>query len=124
MRREPTKRHSTSNYPQQDGESRVYRKDMGSRIPLAELTPMDLMGGYIFEADMLLNIYFPYVNGAYSGKYDTWGVFLHEAGHAAGMDHTTSFTSVMYDTSRTNTLTYRYLQNDDKTGIKNLYKGG
>lgn len=124
MRREPTKRHSTSNYPQQDGESRIYRLYKGTNVALAEMTPMDLMSSYIFEADILLNISWPYVNGAYSGKYDTWGVFLHEAGHAAGMDHSTTVACCMYNTSRTNSTTYSYLKYDDTTGIRNLYKGG
>lgn len=74
----------------------------------------------IEEADILINVKHKFANSAQSGAYDTWSIFLHEAGHALGLDdnpNSTYGTSVMYPYAKTN-VTKRYLLNDDIQGVK------
>ena len=75
--------------------------------------------GKVLEADILINTYLPFSNGGASNTYDTWTVFIHEAGHVLGLDHSWVADSVMY-VSDIGTVK-RYPSLDDEQGIYSIY---
>ena len=112
MRRDPVVRHSRWDYPHNDGESLIYRLNTGTSNYVAQ-TQRYVIGNVTTSADINLNMYYAWTNGQDVGRYDVWTVFLHEAGHAAGLSHNeNNSNAVMYPTVQTNTLK-RYLSTDD-----------
>lgn len=74
------------------------------------------------SADILINSRYSFANSQREDRYDTWSVFIHEAGHAAGLAHTNldDFNVVMNEGIKKNFLR-RNLHSDDVSGIKYLY---
>lgn len=72
------------------------------------------------EADMALNTRFTWKDTCNSGGsgYDVETVFLHENGHVAGLDHTTTTDSVMYPSYQRPRCT---LSSYDEHSLANLY---
>ena len=119
MRRDPTVRHYRTDYPSNDGENLIYRVNTGTNDYVGQATRYTY-GNTIVSADINLNMYYSWANGAGANVYDVWTVFVHEAGHAAGLSHSAIRNAVMYPTVSTNS-TNRYLSNDDYTGIRVNY---
>ncbi len=125
MSREPTLRHNTTGYPQDDNKHYIYREfrddiDKPGKVKYYySAWPND---DVLKSADILINMAYPYSNGNQSNTLDTWSVFIHEAGHAAGLDHTEiqNINVVMYDTIYYNQLR-RSLHQDDINGVKSIY---
>lgn len=124
MNRKATARHYSTNYPTNDGNSYIYAVNTGSNTYVAENTwRYNTSTNVITESDINLNMYHSWANSAQPGKYDVWSVFLHEAGHTAGLAdlYSSSYSSsVMYGYSNTNTLK-RYLAQDDINGLTAIY---
>lgn len=112
--------HSSSGYPDDDGNNYVYKEDAGTDY-VAECW-YQWNNGSLTESDINTNSYYSWANSAQSGCYDLYTVFLHETGHAAGLaDVYTSYDeAVMYKYSHTNT-TKRSLKDDDEAGIEDIY---
>lgn len=96
------------------GDIRIGACSLGTK-ELAITTPFDLFnswsGEVILNTDQSFNL-----NG--SGAYDLFTTFLHEAGHAFGLPHTSDASSVMFEQyvgPRTG------LSSGDVTSIRNLY---
>lgn len=122
MTRHATNRHNSNSYPQSDGNNRIYRKGVGTGPYLAQArTRYNTLTKNVIESDINMNISYPFTNGAEFGKFDVWTVFLHEAGHSAGLDHSSVTTAVMYPDINSNHLN-RFLSTDDKLGINKKYK--
>lgn len=119
MRRDPTERHYKHDYPNNDNKNYIYRTYLSANDYVAQTTRYTT-NDEIVSADINFNMYFNWANSANPNTYDVWTVFLHEAGHAAGLSHSAYSSSVMYPTVSTNTLK-RYLSDDDRTGIRVNY---
>ena len=125
MSREPTLRHNTTGYPQDDNKHYIYREAKSLINDVAQITiyrsawPNEHV---IKSADILINMKYSFSNGNQSNTYDTWSVFIHEAGHAAGLDHTqlSNNNIVMYDSIAYDQLR-RSLHQDDINGVKSIY---
>jgi Matrixin len=74
----------------------------------------------IDEADMAMNTRFAWSTGCVQqpNRIDMQTVFLHENGHVAGLDHSSSTSAVMYPSYQTARCT---LAADDRAGIAALY---
>lgn len=118
MSRDPISRHSQSIFPNHDDMNGIYKMYVGPDY-LAS-TQRWTMGNHTVEADININPYYPYHNKGASGYFDTWTVFIHEAGHVAGMSHSNYQDAVMYPTIADG-VEKRYLHWDDVAGISGLY---
>lgn len=88
-------RHYKTSYPNYDGMNAIYRVNVGADY-LAQTTWWRHNGtNIISEADININMYYPYANSAQPGKFDTWTVFIHEAGHVIGLNHSEYTEAVM-----------------------------
>lgn len=119
LKREPTQRHNSTSYPSNDGKNYIYKVNAGSQY-LAQCT-WYFTGSVNTSADININSYYAWANSAQAGHYDLWTVFLHETGHAAGLDHSSVSGAVMWPTTASN-FTNRYPQADDRAGINAIYK--
>lgn len=112
--------HSLVNYPTRDSDNCIYKMSTGTNDYVAQTYSWYTSAGKITEFDINFNMYYPYTNGQLSGYYDTYSVFLHEAGHAIGMGHSSYKSSVMYPYVYKDTLR-RTLSDDDILGAKTIY---
>lgn len=119
MSRSPNSKHSSTNYPSEDGNNYVYRINAGQEY-LAETTTY-YVDGRVTEADINVNISYPYANSGHPGLYDIYTVLLHESGHVAGLDHSEYSNAVMYKSVEAGTEK-RNLHFDDRDGINAIYK--
>ena len=125
MSREPTLRHNTTGYPDNDNKHYIYREAIDDINAVAQTTiyrsawPNEHV---IKSADILINMKYSFSNGNQSNTYDTWSAFMHEAGHAAGLDHTEikNINVVMYEDLFYNQIK-RSLHQDDINGVKSIY---
>lgn len=117
--REPYIRHYDSSENSYDNLSKVYRMAVSQHLAYAR-TRTDSYGRVI-ESDIVVNISYPYANGAVSGRYDVQSVLLHEAGHSIGIDHSQYSDAVMWSQMPTNTIK-RTLSNDDRLAVNAKYK--
>ena len=118
LRREPTQRHNSTSYPNNDGNNYIYKVNAGSQY-LAQCT-WYYNGSVNVSADININPYYAWANSAQAGCYDLWTVFLHETGHPAGLNHSSVSGAVMWPTTASN-FTNRYPQADDRAGINAIY---
>ena len=119
-------RHSEVGYPRDDNKHYVY-KERRTDITVPGQTKCYYSAwpheDVLLSADVLLNSVFPFTNRQSPAKYDTWTVFIHEAGHVAGLDHTSlieDMSIVMNPVTPANYLR-RVLQPDDINGVKYIY---
>jgi hypothetical protein len=108
----------TRGAPQGDarfGDIRVTGVPMAGGGEAAVATPFDTTAG-TWAGDIRLNS----AAGFGAGGYDLYTVLLHEAGHALGLDHSSSATAVMYPSYNG---VKKALTSDDVSGIRNLYSG-
>ena len=123
MKREPTTRHSLTGFPTGDDTSQIFKEVCEDSVAPGEakryLSWSDL--SITRSADILINSAFSFTNGPNikSDQYDTWTVFIHEAGHVAGLDHSSEETEVMYVSG--SGIFKRSLGYFDALGISNLY---
>lgn len=114
---------STSGYPLKDGKNYVYRMDVGPGY-LGECHYWwNSLTGELTQSDININVYYSFANSAMKGCYDLYSVFLHETGHAMGLNDLygeNDKKAVMYGIMYTNT-TKRDLEQDDKDGIAAIY---
>lgn len=119
-----TTTHSqTTGYPRRDDKCYVYRISTGSNDYVAQCKSYRNLFGYLYEADININVYYAFANSAQVGCYDLYSVFLHETGHAMGLADlygSSDAAKVMYGYSSTN-VTKRNLAADDKAGIASIY---
>jgi len=115
--------HANTDYPKLDDVNRIYRLNVGNTY-LGECQPWSLSTNYMFkalyEADININVYHDFANSAQANKYDVATVFIHEAGHAAGLDHTSTINQVMYPYGGTN-FQLITLGSDDRGGMTYKY---
>ena len=120
MRRDPEVRHSQTNYPTGDTDSYIYKVNVGEDY-LAQCTWSCYSGSdVVIGADININPYYNWTNDPCPNHYDVWSVFMHEVGHAAGLDHSEFENAVMYYSSKANT-SKRGLTADDHAGIREIY---
>lgn len=112
-------RHYDSVENNYDDISKVYRKAVPAS--LAYVRTRTNYYGYVVESDIVVNISYPYANGAVYGAHDIQSVLLHEAGHTIGVNHSQYSSAVMYPYSYTNSLV-RSLTSDDRAAVNALYK--
>jgi len=112
-------RHSSMSYPTKNGVNEVYKRNAGAAGYVGQTTSW-YTSGVLTESDTNFNMYYSFANSQQLGCYDTYSIFLHEAGHTAGMGHSAYSSAVMWPTAYTNTLR-RTLQADDKNGIASKY---
>jgi hypothetical protein len=75
----------------------------------------------ITEIDMVFNPSFTFTTNATSGQYDLQSVATHEAGHAAGLDHSPLCDATMFPFAYPNQTLLRSLEKDDVAGLRQLY---
>lgn len=120
MRRDPELRHSDTNYPNGDGKNYIYKVNAGDTY-LAQCTwYYNQTTGITLNADININSYYRWANEPHLTQYDVWTVFMHEAGHAAGLNHSSVNNAVMYPSVAVNTAK-RELDLDDHSGIRAIY---
>lgn len=119
MNRKATIRHYSTNYPSNDNNCYIYAVNTGTGDYVAQ-THYYTSGSVMVAPDINMNMYYSWANSAQPNAYDVWSVFLHEAGHAAGLSHSSSSSAVMYKYVYKNTLR-RYLSTDDINGIQSIY---
>ncbi len=130
MLREPTLRHSQTNYPSNDNKSYVYKVDDGRSYIGATALFNTPFSNVLKSVDINFNTNYTFVNNTYypddapnTTGYDVWSVFVHEAGHAAGLGDLSErghCNCVMYGAIDTGEIR-RYRTNYDATNIQNLY---
>jgi hypothetical protein len=107
--------HSRTGGPQLNYYNEIMWRDLGTYNALAVAT-IWVSGSTIIEADMSFNTRY---NWSTSGStYDVQTVALHEFGHWVGLDHSSSYGSIMYYQYKG---TQRYLSSDDLAGIRYIY---
>ena len=121
MNRKATERHYSSIYPHNDGKCYIFAVDTNDDDYVAQ-THYYTIGNVMVAPDINLNMHYSWANSKQVGKYDVWSVFLHEAGHAAGLSHSSLQSARMYKYVYTNSLR-RYLTSDDIQGIQSIYSG-
>ncbi len=97
------------------GDIRIAAKPMSNGL-LATASPFSWTGT-TWSGDIILNTNYPFSIGQASGKFDLFSVFLHEAGHVFGLDHTTDHDATMFET-----YSYRTsLSTEDIVHLQELY---
>lgn len=94
-----TSTHNEFNFSNStDSKNLIYRYSDPSSSSLAEnRTYCHWLWNEVTESDIWINVSFPYSNSPRTGYYDTWTIFLHEAGHTARLGDNYSYSSaVMY----------------------------
>ncbi len=119
-------RHNETGYPNNDNKHYVYKEVRSDLSVPGQTTCYNSAwphGNVLKSADVLINSHFKFVNSQREDRFDTWSVFVHEAGHVAGLDHT-NYTQdasiVMFPQAFMNFLR-RYPQWDDINGINAIY---
>jgi hypothetical protein len=113
--------HSTTGFPNLDGNNYIYKEDVGADY-VARTTTW-YINTTVTEADINFNVYYNFDNIGQPGCFDVYSVFLHETGHPAGLDDLyapSDSSKVMYYASTTGTIK-RALTQDDKDGIAAIY---
>lgn len=130
LSRSPTDRHSTTAFFagcssgvfsfNKDGRNYIYR-EFSTTFTAPGYTRFRMnASGKVLEADICINVSRPFANGDLPNRYDTWTVFIHEAGHVLGLDHPANNAYAVMNVYDPGTI-LRYPQTDDKNGINAIY---
>jgi len=107
--------HNRTGGPLLNNYNEILWRDLGTYNALAVAT-IWVSGSTIIEADMSFNTRYSWsTSGSY---YDVQTVALHEFGHWVGLDHSSSYGSIMYYQYKG---TQRHLGSDDLAGIRYIY---
>lgn len=85
-----TKTNFSSRDARNDGINRIYKVPNTTDFAYVGRTEVTLAAGssvIITDIDININAAMPFANSGKTGSYDFWSIMLHEAGHAAGIDH-------------------------------------
>ncbi|PWK07879.1 matrixin family metalloprotease [Tumebacillus permanentifrigoris] len=114
--------HSLTSYPMQNNSNDLTRGTRGDKYLMNTATLVSSSTNKIVEADIDINVSYPFANDGSSGNYDIGGNVTHELGHLLGLEHTTDTEATMYGTSTMGETKKRTLEQDNKNGILYLYK--
>lgn len=113
----------TTGYPNtNDRKNYIYRIDVGPGY-VGECCYVYSADGVLRQADININVYYPFANSAQPGCYDLYSTFVHEIGHAVGL-------ADLYDSAYSSSLMYykgspgvekRNLTTDEINGIRSIY---
>ena len=118
--------HNMYNYPMRDNQNYVYKMNTGTSAYVAQNSIWyNSATKIILESDIVFNMYYPYANNPNPGTalYDTYSIFLHEAGHTVGLDdlyNASDSAKVMYGIASPGTMK-RNLHSDDVSGAQHIY---
>ena len=127
MKRSTETHNSTPEFIEKDGKNYIYRLpefDSNSPYVARNRVSKKFMGfgkhSRVEESDINFDVNYKFANSGKPGYYDVQSVFLHEAGHTLGLDHSSSSDAVMYEKA---TLggEKRILTMDDKRGLEKAY---
>ncbi|MCD1147124.1 matrixin family metalloprotease [Peptoniphilus sp. KCTC 25270] len=111
--------HTKMNFPSRDSQNCIYRKSVSDSYVALNKSYFNSRG-VILESDINFNMNKNFANSAQDNAFDVWTVMLHEAGHTAGLDHSSNSSAVMWHTVSKNS-TKRFLHSDDRNGLKAIY---
>ncbi|PWK13078.1 matrixin family metalloprotease [Tumebacillus permanentifrigoris] len=115
--------HSLTNSPVQNNSNDITRGFRGTpNYLMITSTLVNSTTNKIVEADLDINVSYPFANDGSSGNYDIGGNITHEIGHLLGLEHTTDTEATMYSSSQMGETKKRTIEQDDKNGILFLYK--
>lgn len=127
MRRSTKTHNSTPHFIEEDGKNYIYRLpefDSNSPYVATNRVLTESMGfgkpKRVVESDINFDVNKKFANSGKPGYYDVQSIFLHEAGHTLGLDHSSSSDAVMYKEA---TLggEKRILTIDDRRGLEKAY---
>ncbi|KEO84897.1 matrixin family metalloprotease [Tumebacillus flagellatus] len=114
--------HSLTTYPFANNENDITRGNRGTNTYLMQTSTMTNSNNKIVEADIDINVSYPFANDGSSGNYDIGGNITHELGHLLGLEHSVDPEATMYGQSPMGETKKRTIEQDDKNGILFLYK--
>lgn len=106
-----------------DGVNLISRKDMGYYRGMRMSTVTYVLNSVnkIEEADINVNIYFPFANNGMPQFYDVQNCLTHELGHALGLGHSANTEATMYYSVNLGETKKRDLHTDDLNGYWAIY---
>ena len=107
--------HNRTGGPMLNNYNEIMWRDLGTYNALAVAT-IWVSGSTIIEADMSFNTRYSWSTSG--SHYDVQTIALHEFGHWVGLDHSSSYGSIMYYQYKG---IQRYLSSDDLAGIRYIY---
>ncbi len=123
LKRTTTTHSDTDYYTSASPTNKIYKVfNSSDNAPASAMIKCNISSPYdkVESASININPYRPLSNGAAANTYDVWTIFIHEAGHILGFNHSSLYYSVMnvYPAGTIN----RYLSSSDIDGINYLYK--
>ena len=120
-----THNNNVYNKTSRDNENRVTKgeRDIGTYLMQTHrFKEKTLLGPWrIVEADIDINVSYPFDNNGESGSYDIQNCMTHEVGHMIGLDHSAVPEATMYESGPTGETSKRSLSQDDIHGVFYLY---
>ncbi len=121
-------RHNNNYFNQSsDGENRVtkgFRPTSGTDVYLMRTHWFSTWvwgKWYIIEADIDINVSFPFDNNGESASYDIQNVMTHEVGHMLGLGHSDVYDATMYKEGPVGETSKRSLYFDDLLAVEEIY---
>ncbi|MBL0385241.1 matrixin family metalloprotease [Tumebacillus sp. ITR2] len=114
--------HSLTTYPVLNNENDITRGNRGIGYLMETSTRTNSSTNKIIEADIDINVYYPFASDGSSGNYDVGANITHELGHLLGLAHSVDPEATMFDQSALGETKKRTIEQDDKNGILFLYK--
>jgi predicted Zn-dependent protease len=114
--------HTLTAYPYLNNSNDITRGNRGTKYLMQTSTMTNSTTNKIIEADIDINVDYPFANDGSSGNYDIGGNITHEIGHLLGLEHSVDSEATMYGQSAPGETKKRTLEQDDKNGILFLYK--
>lgn len=124
-------RHSVNTYKNySDGENRITKGERGlldsegekEYLMQTRKYMITLLGKtYITEADIDINVSYPFANNGNSDVHDIQNAMTHEIGHMLGLGHSTDAEATMYSGAVIGETKKRTLDVDDRLGVGEIY---